>query len=133
DAPAAGRVTAWFTLIPAVCDKNRDGVLFEIEARREKSGRVSIARRHVSPNRRWTHRRWNPLRVDLPPGDADDRSVVVTLRTRIPPGGSADHAWAAWGDPAVEWSLGADRARAAAASFWQRVRAVGLADTIRQF
>jgi GT2 family glycosyltransferase len=132
DAPAAGRISAWCTLIPAVWDKNRDGVVFEIEARREKSGGTSSARRHVQPGRRWTHRRWNPLRVDLPPGGADDRAIVVTLRTRTPPGGNADHAWAAWGDPAVEWSLGADRARAAAASFWQRVRTAGVRDTLRQ-
>jgi GT2 family glycosyltransferase len=132
DAPETGRVTAWCTLIPAVWDKNRDGVVFEIEARREKSGRWSTAARHVQPGRRWTHRRWNPLRVDLPRGGADDRAIVVTLRTRTPPGGNADHAWAAWGDPGVEWSLGPERARTAATSFWRRVRTAGLAETVRQ-
>lgn len=132
DAPSEGRVTAWCSLIPAVWDKNRDGVVFEIEVRREKSGRTATGRRHIRSGQRWAHRRWNPLRVDLPPAGDDDRSIVVTLRTRTPPGGNADHAWAVWGDPGVEWSLGADRARAAAASFWRRVRTAGLRDTVRQ-
>jgi GT2 family glycosyltransferase len=132
DAPREGRVTAWCTLIPAVWDKNRDGVVFEIEARRERSGSSTVARRLVRPGTRWTHRRWNPLHVELPPGAPDDRAILVTLRTRTPAGGNANHAWAAWGDPAVEWSLGPERTRAAAASFWRRVRTAGLRDTIRQ-
>ena len=132
DAPPAGRVAAWCTLVPAVWDKNTAGVLFEIEVRRERSGATGRTRRLVRPSQRWMDRRWIRLRVTVPPAAGpDDQAALVTLRTRVPDGGDSAHAWAAWGDPAVEWPLGTARPRVAAASFLRRVRETGLRETVR--
>ncbi len=129
-APARGRVSVWATLIPAVWDRNAGGVAFEVEAHRD--GVCARAERFVQPSRRWTDRRWIPLRVTLPPSREPRGDVEIVLRTKLPASGDSAHAWAAWGDPAVEWPLGGAHVRAAATAFWQRVREAGLRDTVRQ-
>jgi GT2 family glycosyltransferase len=129
-APARGRVTAWATLVPGIWDRNAGGVVFEVEAHRD--GACTRAGRTVQPSRRWTDRRWLPLGVALPPSNGPRGDVEVVLRTRLPPTGDSGHAWAVWGDPAVEWPLGFAHLRAAATAFWQRVRESGLRDTVRQ-
>jgi GT2 family glycosyltransferase len=94
--PKNARVMAWCTLAPEAWPRNRGGVEFEIQVRASGFDR---SERRVINARWWFNRRWHALNLKAPL----DGAARVVFATRIPEGGSADYAWALWGDPCIEF------------------------------
>ncbi len=96
------RVTGFVSLLPDVWQKNVGGVEFSTTVTTVDSRQTGHAIR-VDPGRRSADRRWRrfalPVRVDR------EQEVTITLSTAVPAGERPDHAWAIWGDPAIEHPL----------------------------
>jgi GT2 family glycosyltransferase len=131
--PARGFVTVWAALLPDVWTKNSGGVVFEVSARRAKSGRQRSRSLHLRPSGRTRDRRWRRLQVRMPAAaSGSDGTVVMTLSTRIPDGESSAWAWAVWADPELVTRRPAADVSATLKTWWQRARAVGIGAMVRQ-
>lgn len=103
--PAGGaeRFIARCAILPAVWDKHRGGVEFELTVRENASGVTSRASAIVDASTR-AGRRWRTLRVAMPPSAQGSdqngaREITVELRTRVRNPAAAAHAQAVWGEP----------------------------------
>jgi len=98
------RVAAWAGLLPTVWTKNTGGVRFLLEVETGDGRPIGRAHQDVYAGTRSADRRWRRLSVRV--GNRDAVDVKVTLRTTIPDGRNSAWAWAAWGDPQIEYDRG---------------------------
>jgi hypothetical protein len=100
------------SLLPDVWAKNTGGVDFSVNVTTH-DGRQVARNISVNPGRRPADRRWQRFTLPVPVDREQD--VTVALSTAVPAGGHGDHAWAIWGEPAIERRL-------RLAAIWARVR-----------
>jgi glycosyltransferase involved in cell wall biosynthesis len=97
-----GRQTVWVrafaALRPAAWIHNRGGVRFRISLVDGAGQVLAETARDVDPVARRGDRRWVPLTLALPPGDAD---AELSFATELPPGAAAEFSWAVLGDPVL--------------------------------
>lgn len=91
-------VRAFAALRPGAWTMNRGGVRFRITVLDAGGETLAAVERDVDAGHRSADRRWVPLTVSVPPGDAP---VVVELSTSLPPGAAPDFSWGVWGDPVL--------------------------------
>jgi O-antigen biosynthesis protein len=93
------RIVTHAALLPDAWDRNNGGVTFDISIASPADGATRSASLTSHPRQRHGDRRWRSLSAAVPV--TRPSRVRLTLATRVPDGAPADHAWAAWGDPAV--------------------------------
>ncbi|HET7218703.1 MAG TPA: glycosyltransferase [Vicinamibacterales bacterium] len=121
------RFVAWLALLPDAWARNSGGVRFAATIRVDGHLQRSF-RWVIDPRRKSRHRRWYPVSVPIPASQG--RSIELTLETTLPPGATAAHAWAIWGDPTIleRKDLGAIATRQIGV-----IRAIGLKGTVRRY
>jgi glycosyltransferase involved in cell wall biosynthesis len=100
-ARAGDRVTTSCALLPEVWDRNTGGVEFTVTVTSGSSGPLARRSMVANPGARRRDRRWRDLTVRVP-RTAGQGDIAVTFATRVPSGATSAHAWAIWGDPAIE-------------------------------
>lgn len=121
-APAGSRFETAAAISPNAWQHRPAPVLFRVRIEVPALGWSATREVEIEPARRYTDRRWHPMRIALPDGDGASLDVVVTLETSVRSGTSTAHAWAVFADPRFEWRRAASDIRRSAATFAGRLR-----------
>ena len=129
--PAGSIFVTAVALSPHVWLQHPPPVRFEISV--AVTGRPTLTQSvSLDPRRRYTDRRWHPIRIPLPSGDEPATDVTVTLSTSAE--GPAAWAWAVFADPRFIWRRPATEVRASLRAAVARLRQSGprgLVDLVR--
>lgn len=122
-APAGSRFVTEVALSPHVWSRSPRPVTFRVTVDvPELNWSRAIAR--TIDVRRLTARKWHPLTIALPETSQPSLDVRVTLETTVD--GSANFAWALFGEPRFQWRRPAGDVRRSLSAFAAQARTHGL-------
>jgi GT2 family glycosyltransferase len=116
-------------LSPNAWRHHAGAVDFRVRLELPKAGWTTVRECRLDPARRYTDRRWQQIRIPLPPLAEPAADVVVSLQTTAAPGSDTGYAWALFGEPRFEWKRPDADVRASVRMFVQRLRGDGLRAT----
>jgi O-antigen biosynthesis protein len=124
-APSGSRFVTAFAVAPNAWQHDPGPIDFRVRLEMPATGWSATVERQLDPARRYTDRRWHGIAIPLPAHDGPALDILVTLETRVPPGGRTGYAWALFGDPRFEWRRPALEVRRSIRAFAHRLRTDG--------
>lgn len=103
---------------------------FHVSVTIDETGWSASRDLRIDPGGRYTHRRWHALRIALPPSRDAAVDVLVTLETRVAPGGQEAYCWTVFGDPRFEWRRPTAEMRQSLATFTHRLKTGGIREAL---
>ena len=122
-APAGSAFVTDLALSPHVWNRSPLPVMFRVTIEVPELNWSGAATRTIDV-RRLTARKWHRLAIPLPPTAKPSLDVRVTLETSVD--GSANFAWALFGEPRFEWRRPGEEVRRSLATFAAQARAHGV-------